>query len=67
MSMIIHSVGDLGDVRILFEGDEPLNDDIFEVPLKNLRSKAYLVNTLREQYPDLLKALFPRSSNAYGK
>lgn len=70
MSLIIYNVGQAKlQVRILFDGEEPLKDDIdiIEVPLVTLHRKAYLVNTLRKQYPDITKALIGEHRSPYSK
>jgi len=67
MSIIIHGVKDIGDVRLLLDGEKPLNDDLFEIALSGLRSKFNLVSILRIQYPELVTALLGTNSSPYYK
>lgn len=70
MSLLIYNVGQAKlQVRVLFAGEEPIGDDenIIEIALVNLHKKAYLVNTLRQQYPDITKALIGEHRSPYSK
>ncbi len=65
MPLIIHGVDKVGDVRILFEGDEPVKDGLTEFPHKNLRYKAYFIQILREQFPAIVPFLLGNKTRAY--
>jgi hypothetical protein len=57
MPLIIHGVGSVGDVRILFEGDEPVEDGMFETTVEGLKYKAYMVASIKKDFPEVAEML----------